>query len=379
MNINGTIYLNLEELEAEAFACIDPNALGYFRSGSESETTLEQNRKQFQRYLFVPRILVNVSQVSTECTILGRKASLPLMIAPMAMQKLAHSVGEHGMSQAASSQHIPMILSTMSTTSMEDVAQANTFDLYFQLYCLKDRDITKRMIQSAERLGYKGIVITVDAPRLGKRESDERQKFALPEPLRLEILSSYDIVNNRDGSDMSLQSKFGSKFSKLIDDSLTWDVVSFVRSVSKLPIILKGILSAEDAKQALKHKVDAIVISNHGGRQLDYAIPTLQALEKIVPIVKNKVEVWVDGGIRRGSDVVKCLCLGADAVLVGRPFLWALALGGTNGVIQALQMLQQDVERTMSLMGVTRPQHLYCGSRAFPFGKQSSFLTSNLL
>ena len=359
MNIGGKTYVNLEELEPDAFGRIEPLALGYYKSGSETECTLQENARQFQKYLFIPRILVDVSHVSTECTILGRRSALPLMIAPMAMQKLAHPLGECGMAKGASS--IPMILSTMSTTSMEDVAQAAVFDLYFQLYCLKDRDVTARMIQSAEQLGYKGIVITVDAPRLGKRESDERQQFTLPEPLRLEILQKHGIHHGSQSSDSTLQSKFGSEFSTLIDDSLTWDVISFVRSITPLPIILKGILSAEDAKLAVKHKVDAIVVSNHGGRQLDYAVPTLLALEQIAPVVKGKVEIWVDGGVRRGTDIVKCLCLGADAVLIGRPFLWALALGGDDGVSQAIRMLQQDVERTMSLMGVTRPDQLLRG------------------
>lgn len=367
MNINGTSYLNLEELESDAFKRIESSALGYYKSGSESETTLIQNTRQFHRYLFVPRVLVNVSHVSTECSILGRGASMPVMIAPMAMQKLAHPDGECAMARAASSQSIPLILSTMSTTSMEDVVQSSSFDLYFQLYCLKDRDMTTRMIQSAERLGYRGIVITVDAPRLGKRESDERQQFSLPDPLQLEILQAHGLAT-------TCRSKFGSEFAALVDDSLTWEVVSFVRSITKLPIILKGLLSAEDAKLAINHKVDAIVVSNHGGRQLDYAIPTLQALEQIVPVVKGRVEIWVDGGVRRGTDVVKCLCLGADAVLIGRPFLWALSLGGDDGVAQALAMIQKDVERTMCLLGVTRPQHLHdCGS------KKHAFLTYNTL
>lgn len=373
MNIGGKTYLNLQELEPDASDCIDDNALGYYRSGSESETTLQANIQQFQRYLFVPRMLINVADVSTECTILGRRASLPLMIAPMAMQKLAHPDGERGMARAASLHTIPMILSTMSTTSMDDVADATSSDLYFQLYCLKDKTVTASMIQHAERLGYKGIVITVDAPRLGKRESDERHRFTLPEHLRLEILQKHGIGSQT--SDSTLQSRFGSEFSTLIDDSLTWDVISFVRNITTLPIILKGILSAEDARLAVKHKVNAIVVSNHGGRQLDYAIPTLQALEQIVPAVKGRVEIWVDGGVRRGTDLVKCLCLGADAVLIGRPFLWALSLGGEDGVAQAIRMMQQDVERTMCLMGVTRPHHLYRGTRAFPFGKHPSFLT----
>ena len=372
MIINGTSYCSLEDLEEDAYVRIEAGALGYLKSGSETETTLRLNREQFSSVRFIPRVLVDVSRVSTESKILGRRVPVPIMIAPMAMQRLVHTDGECAMSRGAMARNVPMILSTMSTSSMQDVAQTNNPNLLFQLYCLKDRDVVQRMVEEAEKLRFKGLVVTVDAPRLGKRESDEKQKFSLPKSMHLEILRMHGITHGESNdASASLQSKFGREFSSLIDDSLTWDIIPWLKSITKLPIIVKGILSEEDAVLAVKHGVDAIVVSNHGGRQLDHAIPTLHALARIAPRIRNKgVEIWVDGGIRRGTDVVKCLCLGADAVLIGRPFLWSLCLGGASGVEEALTSLQQDVERTMALLGCNSVPQLYKNRRSFILYKE---------
>lgn len=368
MKINDTEYCNLEDLEKDAYPLIERSALGYLCSGSENEATLRWNRAQFEQYMFIPRVLVDVSSVTTECTILGTRYPSPVIIAPMAMQKLVHpSGGEVDMSKGAQQFRAPMILSTMSTSRMEDVVMTGNDHLYFQLYCLKDRSITERMVHDAESMGFQGLVVTVDAARLGKREADERQTFTLPDSLSLEILKKYGITDGSQSSShhsQQLQSKFGSTFSSLIDDSLTWEIIPWLRSITSMPIILKGILSRADAIKAVHHyKVDGIIVSNHGGRQLDYAVPTLTSLREIAPIAKNKVALWVDGGIRRGTDVVKCLCLGADAVLVGRPFLWALCLGGDKGVCEALTSLQQDIERTMALLGCCTIRDLYACRR----------------
>lgn len=368
MKINDKEYCNLEDLEKDAHPLIETSALGYLCSGAENEATLRWNRAQFDQYMFIPRVLVDVSRVTTECTILGKRYPSPVIIAPMAMQKLVHPLyGEVAMSRGAQQFHAPMILSTMSTSCMEDVAMMGNDQLFFQLYCLKDRSITERMVRDAECNGFKGLVITVDAPRLGKRESDERKAFNLPESLSLEILKKYGITHGSPSSShhaQQLQSKFESTFSSLIDDSLTWEIIPWLRSITSMPIILKGILSRDDAIKAVHHyRVDGIIVSNHGGRQLDYAVPTLASLREIAPIAKNKVALWVDGGIRRGTDVVKCLCLGADAVLVGRPFLWALSLGGDKGVCEALTSLQQDIERTMALLGCCTIPDLYASRR----------------
>ena len=305
---------------------------------------------------------------------------MPVMVAPMALQCMAHSSGELGMKRGSAAARVPMVLSTMSTTSMDRVATAATFGedreacdgranvdhgvgTFFQLYCLKDRDLTRRMIERADRLGFRGIVITVDAPVLGKRESDEQTRFALPDELDLAILAAE--AADRDGSGEGtsgggenwtggLESRFGAQFSTLIDDTLDWSVIDFCRGVTKLPIILKGVISAEDAKLAVKHGVDAIVVSNHGGRQLDHCVGTLDVLQEVSRAVRGRCEVWVDGGVRRGTDVIKAIALGVDAVLVGRPMSWALALGGADGVEVALRELQGDVLRSLKLLGLNR-------------------------
>lgn len=229
---------------------------------------------------------------------------------------------------------------------------------FFQLYCLKDRELTRRMIERADRLGFRGIVITVDAPVLGKRESDETTRFEVPDTMELAILADAEAEAGDGAGDGAenwndgLKSRFGTRFSTLIDDKLDWGVIDFCRSLTRLPIILKGVMSALDAELAVRFNVDAIIVSNHGGRQLDHCVGTLDVLEEVSRAVQGRCEVWVDGGVRRGTDVIKALALGADAVLIGRPMLWALALGGSDGVEGALRELQCDVLRSMKLLGV---------------------------
>lgn len=356
MQLGGKIYCNLNELEEDAKHIVGANAYGYLSSGSDSQWSLAANVKAFSSYYFIPRCLVDVSSVSTETDLLGCASSCPIMIAPMAMQKLCTAEGELAMAKAAKHVNIPMCLSTMSTSKMEDVANIGNESLFFQLYCLTDRSVTEAMVRDAELQNFKGIILTVDAPRLGKREIDEKCCFSLPDHLSLEIVSHYL------GKDPSTQvgtkehalhhnSEFAQKFSSLIDDSLTWEVVPWLRSITKLPILLKGILSAEDASLAVTYGVDAIIVSNHGGRQLDFSAPPLYCLPAIADAVQNRISILIDGGIRRGTDVIKCIALGADACLIGRPFLWSLALGGSQGVEQAIEMLQQDIERSMALLG----------------------------
>ncbi len=293
---------------------------------------------------------------------------MPVMVAPMAMQRLANAAeGERGMARGARNAGVPMVLSTMSTTSMEDVVdEAGSGHLLFQLYCLKDREVTRRLVERATRLGFRGIVVTVDAPVLGKREADEKSGFSLPHQFELAIVEREEREgrgDHHDDDDDLLEGtgptgsagsagKFRSEFGSLIDTTLDWSVVGFLRSITNLPIVLKGVLSPLDAGLAVKHGVDAIVVSNHGGRQLDHCVGALDVLEEVVKVVRGRCEVWLDGGVRRGTDVVKAIALGADAVLVGRPMLWALALGGGDGVEAALNELQKDVLRTMMLLGV---------------------------
>ena len=301
---------------------------------------------------------------------------MPVMVAPMAMQRLANAAeGERGMARGARNAGVPMVLSTMSTTSMEDVVdEAGSGHLLFQLYCLKDREVTRRLVERATRLGFRGIVVTVDAPVLGKREADEKSGFSLPHQFELAIVEREEREGRGDHHDdddddqgTGPAGKFRSEFGSLIDTTLDWSVVGFLRSITKLPIVLKGVLSPLDAGLAVKHGVDAIVVSNHGGRQLDHCVGALDVLEEVVKVVRGRCEVWLDGGVRRGTDVVKAIALGADAVLVGRPMLWALALGGGDGVEAALNELQKDVLRTMMLLGVRSWSELKRTTKRTPF------------
>lgn len=351
MDFNGKRYCSLGELEDDAKKVLEKSAYGYLSSGAESEWTLRENVRAYENYCFIPRCLVNVSRVDTRTRILGIETSMPVLVAPMAMQKLCHHTGEVGMAEATKRQNVPMVLSTMSTSSMEDVVATGNEGLLFQVYVLTERAITEAMVRQAEQQGFKGIVITVDAPRLGKREVNEKEEFSLPDSLSLKIIENHGAEAAKKDHALSLSSKFGQKFSSLIDDTLTWDIIPWMRAITNLPIFVKGILSSYDARLAVDHGVDGIIVSNHGGRQLDYAVPSVECLVDIAKAVDKSVPVWIDGGIRRGSDVVKCLAMGADAVLIGRPFLWSLALGGATGVEQALRCLQQDIERSMALVG----------------------------
>ena len=352
MQLRGKTYVNLDELEADAKPLLTEDAYGYYSSGADSQWTLSENRAALHRYRLLPRCLVDVSNVDTSCELFGRKLAMPILVAPMAMQRLCDPDGELAMARAATAAGSAMILSTMATASVEEVAATGCSPLWFQIYVLTRRDVTAAMVKEAEALGYEALVVTVDAPRLGKREVDERRKFTLPPGLALKNLEKITAAaaQPEDGAEVD-GSKFGRHFSKLIDDSLTWEFVRWLKGETKLPVLVKGILAPDDARKAVQHGVDGIIVSNHGGRQLDFAPSAVDMLPHVLAAVGGAVPVLVDGGLRRGTDVVKCLALGATAVLVGRPMLWALTLGGQDGVEQALGVLQDEVELCMALLG----------------------------
>lgn len=344
-------YVNLDQFEEDAAKVLPKMVFDYFASGSDTETTVRWNRESFRRYALLPRILRPVDHINTCIDCFGKIVSSPVIIAPSAMQKMAHPSGELGTVRAASRCGNAMILSTMSTTKLEEVAEHSNTDLFFQLYVLKDRSYVRQIVKRAEDAGYRGIVVTVDAPVLGNRERDIINKFTLPEDLRLEHLVGLDdgegsLPANSSGSALI------SLFKDSLDKSLTWDFMIELRAMTTLPILVKGVLCSEDAKQALAVGVDGIIVSNHGGRQLDFAPATLDVLPEITKIVQKKVPVWVDGGIRRGTDVLKCIALGASAVLIGRPVLYGLGVGGEDGVTKVLQLLQAEIETSMALLGV---------------------------
>lgn len=338
-------------------------AWDYFRSGSDRQTLLKRNREAWDAIELRPRVMVDVSNVDTSTTVLGLKLPFPALIAPMAYQKLAHKDGELAVARAAATCGVPYIVSTMATTSLEDIAKVPG-PKWFQLYCHKERAITEDLIKRAESAGYTALVVTVDAPVLGRRIADERNGFDLPKGMTRENLARYSLSSvEGQGSrkavlnpqPSTLNAVEGSHLSELFrtrqDAELSWTDMDWFRSLTKLPILLKGVLRADDARRAREAGCAGVIVSNHGGRQCDAAVATARALPEVAAEVGGKMAVLVDGAIEWGNDIVRALALGADAVLIGRPILWGLAVGGEQGVGRVLDLYREDFLRAMQLCG----------------------------
>ena len=335
------------DLEAVAKSRLPSAVYDYYAGGAEDEQTLAANREAFRHVFLRPRALVGVGEVDPSTTVLGTRVSMPVLIAPTAYQRMAHEEGELATARAAGAAGTLMVASTIATSSLEEIAEAATGPLWFQLYVSPERDLCRDLIQRAEAAGYGAICLTVDTPVLGRRERDVRNRFALPPGLSLRNFEG-DLARM---PRTKLGSGFAAAASRLIDATITWDTVGWIRSETKLPVVVKGVIAAADAHLAVEAGVSAIVVSNHGGRQLDGCEPTLRALPNVVEAVAGRVEVLMDGGVRRGTDVLKALGLGARAVLVGRPVLWGLAAGGEAGVRFALEMLRSELVMAMGLAG----------------------------
>ncbi|MEH1927968.1 alpha-hydroxy acid oxidase [Nostoc sp.] len=354
--------INLFEYEKLAKDHLSQTTLDYYSSGAWDEITLQDNRAAFERVKLRPRMLVDVSDVydglhlrNLTTSILGQSLQLPLLIAPMAFQCLAHPDGEVATALAAASAGVGMVLSTMATKSIEEVATAcEKFPdslRWFQLYIHKDRGLTRALVEKAYKAGYKALCLTVDAPVLGQRERDRRNEFALPPDLHLANLAT---ISGLDISHEKGESGLFTYFAQQLNPAVTWHDLEWLQSLSPLPLVIKGILRGDDAVRAVEYGAKAIVVSNHGGRQLDGAIASLDALAEIVAAVDGKVEVVLDGGIRRGTDILKALALGAKAVLIGRPILWGLAVAGQVGVSHVISLLQDELNLAMALSGCAK-------------------------
>jgi len=341
----------------------------YIDGGAEDERTMRGNVDAFGRYEFRPRVLRDVSNLDTSVTILGRPASMPLIIAPTGYTRIAHSQGEFAVARAAQRAGIPYSLSTMGTRSIEDVATVCESDKWFQIYTWRDRPLVEELVARAKAAGYTTVWLTVDTAVLGRRERDVRRGFTLPPKigpgtlvdgaihpgwtldfLRNEPIMFSNVVGRRelDGSTpISLAAKVAGHF----DQSLSWNDIDWLRSIWDGPIVVKGIQTVADAEQAVSMGVEGIGLSNHGGRQLDDAPVPLELVEPVRDAVGGDVTIICDGGVRRGSDIVKAIALGADAVTVGRPYLYALGAAGERGVDQLLDFLREGMVRTMSLTG----------------------------
>jgi isopentenyl diphosphate isomerase/L-lactate dehydrogenase-like FMN-dependent dehydrogenase len=321
----------------------------YIAGGADDEVTLHRNRQAFEDIELRPRALVDVSEVDLSTSVLGQRVEMPVLLAPVAVQRLAHPEGELATARAAAAAGTIMTLSTMASASIEEVAEASDGPKWFQLYVHPDRNVSKRMVQRAEAAGYKAVCLTVDVPRLGRRERDFRNRFDYPPGV-----AHRNYIGEVELPPLEVEagtSALSASADVLIDPSLTWEVIDWLRSLTHLPIIVKGVMTAEDARLAVDHGASAIVVSNHGGRQLDGAPATIGVLPEIVTAVQGRCEVLLDSGIRRGTDILKALALGANAVLVGRAYIWGLAVGGEKGVTQVLSMLRNELELAMALCG----------------------------
>jgi len=341
--------LNLRELEAAAQAVLPKLAWDYYASGADDERALRRSVEAFEELRLHYRVLVDVATRNLSTTVLGEQLALPIAIAPTAFHKLAHPDGELATVRAAGDAGTLMILSTLSNTAVEQVVAAATGPVWFQLYVYRDRAATKALVERVEAAGCRALVLTVDAPLLGRRERDVRNRFGLPPELGVENLhaSGYAPVPSAGAPESGL----AAYFAELLDPALTWDVLPWLRSITKLPILVKGIVRADDAVRAVERGAAGIVVSNHGGRQLDASPATIEVLPRIAEAVAGRAELLLDGGVRRGADVIKAVALGARCVLVGRPVLWGLAAGGRAGVGTALGILRRELDLAMALCG----------------------------
>ncbi|XP_031375405.1 peroxisomal (S)-2-hydroxy-acid oxidase GLO4-like [Punica granatum] len=336
--------VNVKEFQELARQVLPKMYYDFYNGGAEDQYTLGENIEAYHRITFHPRVLIDVSRISLSTTILGHHVSAPILIAPTAMHKLAHPEGEVATARAAATCNTIMVMSFGSTCTIEEVASSCNAARFFQLNIFKRRDLSALVVRRAERNRFKAIVLTVDTPRLGRREADIRNKMVAPQVKNFEGLLPTDVVSDK-GSDLQAYAE------ATFDPSFSWKDIEWLRSITNLPILIKGILTREDAIKAMEVGVAGIIVSNHGARQLDYSPATISVLEEVVHAVEGKVPVLVDGGIRRGTDVFKALALGAQAVLIGRPIIYGLAVKGECGVRRVIEMLRDELELTMALSG----------------------------
>jgi 4-hydroxymandelate oxidase len=321
-------------------------AFDYYAGGSGDEWTLRENRAAFTRWVLRPRVLIDASERDSSTTVLGTPVAFPILVAPTALQRMADREGEVATSRAAADAGTIMILSTIASSTIEEVAEvAPDAPRWFQMYIHRDRGLTKDLVDRVVAAGYLALVLTVDTPVLGVRDRDSRNRFTAPPGVGLSNVGARFLPDAGEG-----ESGLAAYVRSQQDPSVTWAEVQWLRSLCDLPIVLKGIVTAEDAALAADAGIDGIVVSNHGGRQLDGTIATLDALPEVVE-ASGPCEVYVDGGVRRGSEVLKALALGARAVMVGRPVLWGLAVGGEDGVRRVLRLLAQELDVSMAIAG----------------------------
>ena len=338
--------LNVWDYERLAEEKLDPGAYGYFAGGAGDEVTLDDNVAAFRRLKLRPRVLVDVSAVTTEADVLGQRVSMPLLVAPMAYQRLAHPDGECATARAAARAGAIFCLSTIATAAAPEIAEAAPEgQRWLQLYVFRDRGVTNELLAEAVDANFSAVLLTVDLPRSGRRERDLRTGVRIPHhvPSIVRALGSAEGLRPEDA------------VGGVLAQDVSWRDVEAIAESSGLPVLVKGVLTHEDALLACESGAAGVVVSNHGGRQLDGVEASIEALPEVVEAVAGRVPVLMDGGVRRGTDIVKALALGAQAVLAGRPFVWGLAVDGENGVLRVLELLRAELELALALLGCTSP------------------------
>jgi isopentenyl diphosphate isomerase/L-lactate dehydrogenase-like FMN-dependent dehydrogenase len=331
-----TQLLNVRDYLDAAAAKVDPGVWCYFEGGAGDEVTLRANVAAFGRWQLRPRMLVDVRELRLETTLLGTRLSMPLGVAPFAMQRLIDAEGEPATARAAAAADVLMCVSTLTTTAHDEIAAAAAGPRWLQLYVLADRERSVDHLAASREAGYSAVVLTVDLPYVGRRERDLRHGFENPpRDLTLPYVGTFGTY-----------------------PGLTWRDLEWLRTTTDLPLVIKGILTREDATLAVEHGADAVWVSNHGGRQLDGVAASLDALPEVVEAVAGRCEVYVDGGIRRGTDVLKALALGARAAFVARPVAAGLAVGGAAGVAAVLALLRDEIALGLGLLGCTSPEQV---------------------
>jgi 4-hydroxymandelate oxidase len=345
-------FVNVRDFEVAARDVLDPVHYDYFAGGAQDEITICANHEALGRITLVPRILRGAGAPQLDVTVLGADMAMPILVAPTAFHRLAHPEAERATARACAAAGVTMIAAMLSTVAIEDIAAearktAAPLEpiLWFQLYVQPDRSFTEAIVRRAEAAGCRALVVSVDSPALGRRERDDRNDFHdLPPGLRCENLR--DLRGKEPGHVRQV----------VLSPDISWRHIEWLRETSDLPILLKGVLHPLDAQIAVDNGVDGLIVSNHGGRQLDTTPATIEQLPVVANAVQSRVPLLVDGGIRRGTDVVKALALGATAVAVGRPIIWGLAVGGEDGVAQVLALLRNELENALALCGCGSPQ-----------------------
>jgi isopentenyl diphosphate isomerase/L-lactate dehydrogenase-like FMN-dependent dehydrogenase len=336
------------DYETAARATLPKIAYDYYASGANDEITLRENHAAYERIKLKPRVLIDTSKRDLTTNVLGQSVTMPILVAPTAFHRMAHPEGEVATGRAAGKAGTIMMLSTLSTSSIEEVMSEATGPVWFQLYVYRDREATLSLVRRAESAGCKAIALTVDAQVWGRRERDIKNRFRLPKGLSIKNLMPAGREQlPKEEADSGLAAYVTWQF----DPTLSWKEVDWLCSKAKIPVLLKGVLHPEDARLAIDHGAAGVIVSNHGARQLDTVPATIEALPEIIEAIDGKIEVLIDGGIRRGTDVFKAIALGAKAVGVGRPIIWGLAVDGEQGAKRVLDILRKDFELTMRLCG----------------------------